>query len=108
MKRPFASLVAAAASLLAPALAHAATVEWLTVHSEITNATVSYLERGFQKAENEKADLVVIELDTPGGRLDSTWTIVEDELNSKVPVVVYVAPRGAHAGSAGVYITLAA
>src|SRR5207253_1968215 len=56
----------------------------------------------------EGASAVVIQLDTPGGLLSATWDLVETELNAKVPIVVWVGPRGAHAGSAGVFITLAA
>ena len=59
-------------------------------------------------AEENEAELLVIKLDTPGGFTQSTWTICKAILNSRVPVCVYIAPRGARAGSAGVYITYAA
>jgi membrane-bound serine protease (ClpP class) len=70
--------------------------------------TERLLHRAIQQAEEEKAACLVVMLDTPGGLLDSTRNIVKDILGSKVPVVVYVAPSGARAASAGVFITLAA
>ena len=54
-----------------------------------------------------KAAVLLIELDTPGGLVEATREIVKEQLNSKVPVIVFVGPRGARAGSAGVFITLA-
>ncbi len=67
-----------------------------------------YIEEGIQRAEEEGAEALLIELDTPGGLLNSTRAIVKDIMNAKVPVIVYVAPSGSRAGSAGVFITLAA
>jgi membrane-bound serine protease (ClpP class) len=103
-----AALTAAPATDGAHTVATDSTVEWVKVDSEITNATASYIKRGLQKAEEQGSDAFVIELDTPGGLVSATWDIVESELNSNVPVIVWVSPRGAHAGSAGVFITLAA
>ena len=59
-------------------------------------------------AEMANAECLVIELDTPGGLVDTTRDIVKGILNSQVPVIVYIAPGGARAGSAGVFITLSA
>ncbi|NOY88878.1 MAG: nodulation protein NfeD [FCB group bacterium] len=59
-------------------------------------------------AEDNNAELLVIFLDTPGGFTKPTWTICKQILNSSVPVCVYIAPSGARAGSAGVYITYSA
>ncbi|MGF1580319.1 MAG: nodulation protein NfeD [Gemmataceae bacterium] len=73
----------------------------------ISPATARFLARVLRQARDENAECVVLVLDTPGGLLDSTRTIVKDILASPVPVVVYVAPRGARAASAGVFITLA-
>jgi len=67
-----------------------------------------YLVKAIDEAENTHADLIVISLDTPGGLDESMRQIVRKELNSTIPVCVYVAPRGARAASAGVFITLAA
>ena len=67
-----------------------------------------YIGRAIEEALVGGAELLVIKLDTPGGRLDSTREIVELLLDSPVPVAVYVHPRGARAGSAGTFITAAA
>jgi len=63
---------------------------------------------GIARAERDGAPAVVIAMDTPGGLLSSTREIVQAELAATVPVIVYVTPSGARAGSAGVFITLAA
>jgi membrane-bound serine protease (ClpP class) len=73
----------------------------------ITPITARFLQRAIDKAEQERAQCLILVLDTPGGLVDSTRTIVKDMLRSTVPVVVYVAPSGARAASAGVFITLA-
>jgi membrane-bound serine protease (ClpP class) len=67
-----------------------------------------YLSRAIGKAEDDEAVLVVVELDTPGGRLDSTRDMVATILESRSPVAVYVTPSGAQAASAGTFITAAA
>ena len=67
-----------------------------------------FIHNGIEKAEKEKAECLIIRLNTPGGLLQSTRNIVSDLLVSPVPIIVYVSPGGAHAGSAGVFITLAA
>jgi membrane-bound serine protease (ClpP class) len=74
----------------------------------ITPVTVRYLNRVFEEAEDRGAAAVLIELDTPGGLVQSTREIVTSFLGSSVPVIVYVAPAGARAASAGVFITVAA
>ncbi|MBI2982150.1 MAG: nodulation protein NfeD [Deltaproteobacteria bacterium] len=80
----------------------------LTVNDQIINPiTAEYIEKGIEWAEREGDLAIVIQLDTPGGLLSSTRTIVKKILNSQVPVIVYVAPSGARAGSAGVFMTLA-
>ena len=71
-------------------------------------ATASYISRSIDEARTQNAQCLVIQLNTPGGLLDSTQTIVQDFLGSTVPVVVYVAPTGATATSAGCFITIAA
>lgn len=67
----------------------------------------SYIERGLTDADARDAEAVVIVLDTPGGSVDTTLGIIQDIRTSDVPVIVYVGPRGASAGSAGLFITLA-
>lgn len=92
----------------APPAAAAAEVVIVRVADAITPATARYIQAGLKKAEAEKASLVVIELDTPGGLADSMRQIVQDILASPVPVAVFVYPGGARAASAGVMITMAA
>jgi membrane-bound serine protease (ClpP class) len=74
----------------------------------INPVAASYIHRGIEKANEENVSCLLIHLNTPGGLLKSTRIIVSDIFESRVPVIVYVSPAGAHAGSAGVFITLAA
>jgi membrane-bound serine protease (ClpP class) len=81
----------------------------LKLDDVIVNPIVNeFIAEGVREAEMQGAPCVIIELDTPGGLLSSTRAIVKTIMNAKVPVVVYIAPSGAHAGSAGVFITYAA
>jgi len=80
----------------------------LVVDGMINLATADYLKAGITAAAEQGAAAVVVQLDTPGGLLESTKLIVKDLLGAPVPVIVYVAPSGAGAGSAGVFITMAA
>ncbi len=80
----------------------------IDIKSGIGPATADYIQSSIGYAEEQKAEALIIRLNTPGGLLESTRDIVSDLLSSEVPVVVYVAPAGARAGSAGVFITLAA
>ncbi len=80
----------------------------INVDAGIGPGTASYIENSIEYAEEVNAEALIIKLDTPGGLLESTRDIVSDLLESPVPVVVYVSPGGARAGSAGVFITLAA
>jgi membrane-bound serine protease (ClpP class) len=80
----------------------------LRVADAISPGTAEFIHTGLKKAETEAAGCVIIELDTPGGLAESMRTIVQNILASPVPVVVYVAPSGARAASAGVMITMAA
>jgi membrane-bound serine protease (ClpP class) len=70
-------------------------------------ATSAHLERALRRAQADKARLVVLRLDTPGGLVSSTRTIIQSMLTSPIPIVVYVAPGGARAASAGTYIVYA-
>lgn len=74
----------------------------------ITPITARFVGRAIRMAETERAECLVIVLDTPGGLVDSTRQLVKDILRSEVPVVVYVAPPGGRAASAGVFVTMAA
>jgi membrane-bound serine protease (ClpP class) len=80
----------------------------ITLADSINPGTADYLMRAIQQASDDHAPYVLIQLDTPGGLLQSTRQIAQQMLNSNVPVVVYIGPRGAHAGSAGALITFAA
>jgi membrane-bound serine protease (ClpP class) len=73
----------------------------------LTPAMGEYLERGIQLAEMRGAEALILELDTPGGAVDLMSRLVQSIRASRVPVVVYVFPSGAMAGSAGAVITLA-
>jgi membrane-bound serine protease (ClpP class) len=79
----------------------------LNADSAVTPAMKEYILRGINLAEQRDAELVIIQLNTPGGDLLTTQEIVTAIRTSPVPVVIFVAPRGAWAGSAGTIITLA-
>jgi len=73
----------------------------------LTPTMVEYLERGIELAEQDGGEALIFQIDTPGGSIDLMNRMVQAIRGSRVPVVVYVAPRGAIAGSAGTVITLA-
>ena len=80
----------------------------IELEGAISPGTAQFVTRGIEKAEVSNYKLVIIRLDTPGGLDPSMRAIIKDILNASIPVVVYVAPRGARAASAGVMITIAA
>ena len=92
----------------APTAFAAEKVSFINVDGAIGPATASYISRSIEEAREQNAQCLVIQLNTPGGLLDSTQKIVQSFLGSPVPVVVYVAPTGATATSAGCFITIAA
>jgi len=79
----------------------------LSAEGPLTPAMVEYLKRGLESAARQNAELLLFQIDTPGGSLDLMNQMIKEIRASRVPVVVYVAPRGAMAGSAGALITLA-
>lgn len=79
----------------------------IKINTSINPGTGGYIIEAIKKANADDVKLLVIELDTPGGLVETTRLIVQEMLSSKVPVAVNVTPPGAHAGSAGVMITLA-
>jgi membrane-bound serine protease (ClpP class) len=79
----------------------------LSADGPLTPAMAEYLVRGIRTAENQGAEALIFEMSTPGGSVDLMNRMVQDIRSSTVPVVVYVSPRGAMAGSAGAVITLA-
>ena len=80
----------------------------MTVDGIINPVKEGFISRAIDRAEEDGAELLVIQLDTPGGLLSATREIVELLLESPVPVAVFVSPKGARAGSAGTFITAAA
>lgn len=83
-------------------------VDLIVIDGGINPAVDDFIRESIGRARSKGAKALIIQLDTPGGLLSSTRTIVKDILGAPVPVMVYVAPSGAGAGSAGVFITLAA
>jgi len=78
------------------------------IDAPITPVVAEYINKSIDTATNAKAEALIIQLNTPGGLVDSTQQIIIKMLASEVPTVVYVAPSGARAASAGVFITLSA
>lgn len=83
-------------------------VDLIVIDGTINPAVDDFIRESIGRAGANGARALIIQLDTPGGLVDSTRAIVKDMLAAPVPVIVYVAPSGARAGSAGVFITLAA
>ena len=108
MKILLASVFLWLAFIATPAVFAAEKVGFINVDGAIGPATASYISRSIDEAKTQNVRCLVIQLNTPGGLLDSTQKIVQNFLSSPVPVVVYVAPTGATATSAGCFITLAA
>jgi len=107
------SLLLLFTGLLGPLLARAQSPQGphalvMTVDGIINPVKVRFISRAIEQAEQEGAELLIIQLDTPGGLLSSTREIVKLLLESPVPVAVFVSPKGARAGSAGTFITAAA
>ncbi|WP_081887082.1 NfeD family protein [Thermorudis peleae] len=83
-------------------------VALLHIDGAITPMMANYLHRGLQQAQREQVNAIVVQMNTPGGLSSAMDDIVTDFLQSPIPVIVYVAPPGARAASAGVFITYAA
>jgi membrane-bound serine protease (ClpP class) len=94
--------------IILPTVIFSQQVIQLKIDGAINPASAALIERGIERAGEKNAECLIIQLNTPGGLLTSTRVIVSAILESKIPIVVYVAPGGAHAGSAGVFITMAA
>ena len=90
------------------ASADSSKIEVLSVDGTIVPVVASYIDRGISRAESEGSVACIIELNTPGGLLNSTEDIVQRILNARVPVIVYVSPSGSWAASAGTFITISA
>lgn len=83
-------------------------VDLITINGSINPAVDDFIRESIARAKTDGAQALVIQLDTPGGLLGSTRSIVKEILGAPVAVIVYVAPSGAGAGSAGVFITMSA
>src|SRR5882724_12538556 len=96
--------IAIAGLVFGAAAAHAAQVGLIKINGAIGPATANYISRALEVAANQNDECLIIQLDTPGGLLQSTKEIVEGFYSAKIPTVVYVSPSGGCAGSAGVFI----
>src|SRR5439155_1192561 len=88
--------------------AEAATVFRIRVEGVVAPSSARFIQRAIREAEEANAAALLIELDTPGGLLKSMDDITKAMLNARVPVIVYISPKGARAASAGVFVTYAA
>src|SRR5258708_31270219 len=83
-------------------------VDVMNLNSAINPGSLRYLTNSISTAESDGAQALVIEINTPGGDLQSMEDMKVAELNSTVPIISYVSPQGAYAASAGAFVTLAA
>jgi membrane-bound serine protease (ClpP class) len=86
----------------------ASLVYLMDIDGTVNPALADFIVKGIEKAEENNAAAIIIRMDTPGGVLTTTKTIIKHIINAKVPVVVYVAPSGSSATSAGALIAVAA
>jgi len=93
--------------LLFATIAMASSVLHVSIQGAISPASVAHLQHAFSHASTTQASLIILELDTPGGLLESTREMVQEITNAPFPVVVYVSPKGARAASAGTYLLYA-
>ncbi|WP_305075417.1 NfeD family protein [Propionivibrio sp.] len=107
MKRLF-FLVSVVVAMLLSLPASAATVKVAEIHGAISPASAAYFLRALDEAQRARADLLVLRLDTPGGLDSSMREMIQGILASPVPVVIWVAPSGARAASAGTYLLYSA
>ena len=109
MRRLWAFAAAMGGVLLIAASSHSDSkhVDVITLDDVINPATADFILDSIATAEEDGAECLIVQLDTPGGLVDSTRDIVKGIFAADVPVVIYVAPSGARAGSAGVFITMA-
>lgn len=95
--------------LIFSSLAHAnSTIPVIQVADTINPGTADYIISQIARANSNRNPYIILQLDTPGGLLNSTRQIIQAMLNSTVPVVVWIGPKGAQAGSAGALISFAA
>ena len=90
------------------ALLAAAFVAYAEFTGSVDPGSGDFIQEAIRNATEQGAEALVVRIDTPGGLLSTTRDIVQSELSAKVPIVFWVGPPGARAGSAGVFLTLAA
>jgi membrane-bound serine protease (ClpP class) len=95
-------------SASAAQLATGSTVDVTALNSAIDASSQRFITGAIKSAESDGAQALVIEINTPGGAIDSMQAIMSAELNSTVPIITYVSPAGTYAASAGALVTLAA
>lgn len=86
---------------------NANTITHIKIANTISPATTTYLKDGFKHSIKNSSSLLLVELDTPGGLASSMRDMIQEILNSKIPVVMYVSPKGARAASAGTFLMYA-
>lgn len=106
LNRPFS--ISIILLLVTQGFAQTTRVHVVRVDGAINPASADYIESGIKQADEQRAECLVIQLNTPGGLLKSTRIIVSSILESRIPVIVYVSPSGSQAASAGVFVTMAA
>jgi membrane-bound serine protease (ClpP class) len=112
--RSIRSLAATMSALLAlililPSISIAARhVDLIVIDSPITPVSAKYISDGIRQAEKDSAEALIIQMDTPGGLMQATWSIDKEILAAEIPVIVYIYPSGGRAASAGVFISYAA
>jgi membrane-bound serine protease (ClpP class) len=93
--------------LLTTQIVHAGKVLKIVIEGDINPVSAKFIVDNVSKAAENDYECLLIQMDTPGGLLESTKTIVKEILSADVPVVMYVSPSGSGAVSAGVFITMA-
>src|SRR5579862_3147027 len=99
-----AGILAVAVVWVLGSIASSAEVLKIVVDDTIHPITDEYIGRALEEAQRDKDQAVLIEINTPGGLLDSTRDIIEKIIASSVPVIIYVTPSGSRAASAGFFI----
>lgn len=94
-------------SITIPSLSSGSTVVKFNINGAIGPATSVYVKEAISFANSKNANMIVIELNTPGGLSTSMREIIQNILNSKIPIVTYVYPKGSRAASAGTYVLYA-
>lgn len=93
--------------LFIPIFAFSDNITHIKIQDAISPATAKYLNNAFKETKKNNSKLLLIQLDTPGGLASSMREMIQDILNSKIPVVMYVSPKGSRAASAGTYLMYA-